>query len=866
MELALISCWKNEWRSRVKSFPIKTVLATSIASIVASTASAELIISQYVEGSSYNKAIEIYNSGSETLNLSDYKLVKYSNGDQESPNDITLDSVSLSSGEVFVIASSSAGEALTSLANQTASSINFNGDDPVAIVRISDAETIDFFGQYGDIDFAKDATYSRTDNTAISQGTWNSDAWAVSAKDDYDGIGEAPNGGGTDEPDEPAFSCTGLSLTPTYAIQGSGDSSPLIPEGSYSIEGISTSGIVTDIVTSLYSGFFIQDAMGDGDAATSDAVFVYASNTPAGLAVGDEVCIQGEVTEYYSSTQISMDTDAYEILSSGNELNATELTFDAQSLLHDQLEAYEGMFVTTSNSDLIVSRNFSFDYDSYRNNMVMSYQEPIYKSTHLYVAGTEEEVTLAADNAKNTLYIDTDAKPGNGVVPYFPDFNAEDGYIRVGDEVTNLEGVIAYSYSHYRLIARDDVVLEKSDFTRELESDRTSYGPILAADGNLRVASFNVLNLFNSPFGGDANAHGDNRGAEEVTEYQLQLTKIANAISMIDADIVGLMEIENNGFGENSAIAALVNQINNTQSASALPYSYVSAGDDVGTDAIAVGLIYRADAVTLVDDAVKIDMPEQHGVDSEGTAFDKYMRVSLLQKFKHIESKRKLSIVVNHLKSKGSSCIEDTANEDDAQGSCNAFRVSAAVTLGEYLDENVKGDILVIGDLNAYGKEDPVRVLTDYDAENADRKIMTVEQATLNGEALNAGVAIEVSKSYGFTNLVAHFQGDKAHSYTYSGELGSLDHALANKSLLRKIVATDDWHINSAESSLFEYSSGYTGDLAKSENAYSSSDHDPVIIEIEYNKRGNHGEGPRHESPFEFILNIFKRIFSFFWR
>ena len=847
----------------MKSFPIKTLLATSIASVVASTASAELIISQYVEGSSYNKAIEIYNSGSETISLSDYKLVKYSNGDANSPNDINFNDTSLIAGGVFVVASSSAGADLLAVADQTSSSINFNGDDPVAIVRISDSTTVDFFGQYGDTDFAKDVTYARIDNTPIADNSWNADAWNVLAKDNYDGMGVAPNG---DVVVEEPFSCTGAALTPTYAIQGDGDASPLIPEGSFSGDTVYTSGIVTDIVTSLYSGFFIQDALGDGDTATSDGLFVFSSTTPSGLAVGDEVCIQGQVSEYYTSTQITMASGSYEILSSGNDLTATQLYLDDSSLLHDQLEAYEGMFVTTTDSDLIVSRNFSFDYDSYRNNMVMSYAEPIYKSTHLYVAGTEEEVALATDNAKRTLYIDTDAKPANGVVPYFPDFNAEDGYIRVGDDVTNLEGVIAYSYSQYRLIARDDVVLQKSDFSRDLESDRTSYGPILADDGNLRVASFNVLNLFNSPFGGDANAHGDNRGAEEATEYQLQLTKIANAISMIDADIVGLMEIENNGFGENSAISALVNQINNTQPASASPYSYVSAGDDVGTDAIAVGLIYRADAVSLVDDAVKIDMPEQHGVDSAGTQFDKYMRVSLLQKFKHIETNRKLSIVVNHLKSKGSSCIEDTANAEDAQGSCNAFRVSAAVTLGEYLDENVKGDILLMGDLNAYGKEDPVRVLTDYDAANADRKIMTVEQATLNGEVLNAGVAIEVTESYGFTNLVEHFQGDKAHSYTYSGELGSLDHALANKSLLRKVVATGDWHINSVESNLFEYSSGYTGDLAKSSNAYSSSDHDPVIIEIDYKKRGGNGEGPRHESPFEILFNIFKRIFSFFWR
>lgn len=847
----------------MKTLPVKTILAASIASVVASTASAELIISQYVEGSSYNKALEIYNTGSESVNLSDYKLVKYSNGDANSPNDISFDNVSLAAGGVFVIASSQASDALLAVANQTSSSINFNGDDPVAIVRVSDSETIDFFGQYGDTDFAKDSTYERIDNTPIADNSWNADAWNVLAKDNYDGMGVAPNG---DVVEEDPFTCTGETLTPTYAIQGSGDSSPLIPEGSFSGDAVYTSGIVTDIVTSLYSGFFIQDASGDGDTATSDGVFVYANSTPTGLAVGDEVCIQGQVSEYYSSTQVSMTSGSYEILSSNNTIEATQLDLNSDSLLHDQLEPYEGMFITTSNSDLIVSRNFSFDYDSYRNNMVMSHQEPIYKSTHLYVAGSEEEVALATDNAKRTLYIDTDVKPSDGEIPYFPDFNAEDGYIRVGDEVTNLEGVLAYSYSQYRLIARDDVALQKSDFTRDLESDRTSYGPILADDGNLRVASFNVLNLFNSPFGGAANAHGDNRGAESETDYQVQIAKIANAISMIDADIVGLMEIENNGFSENSAIAALVDQINTTQPASALPYSYVTAGDDVGTDAIAVGLIYRADAVALVDDAVKIDMPEQHGTDADGTTFDKYMRVSLMQKFKHLETNRKLSVVVNHLKSKGSSCIEDSANENDAQGSCNAFRVSATVALGDYIENNVTGDVLVMGDLNAYGKEDPLRVLTDYDADTAERKILTAEQATLSGEVLNGGVATEVTKSYGFTNLVEHFQGAKAHSYTYSGELGSLDHALANPSLLKKVVATGDWHINSVESNLFEYSSEYTGDLAKSTNAYSSSDHDPVIIEIEYEKRGGgQGEGPRHQSPFEILFNIFKRIFSFFW-
>ncbi|WP_051536934.1 GlyGly-CTERM sorting domain-containing protein [Shewanella marina] len=49
-------------------------------------------------------------------------------------------------------------------------------------------------------------------------------------------------------------------------------------------------------------------------------------------------------------------------------------------------------------------------------------------------------------------------------------------------------------------------------------------------------------------------------------------------------------------------------------------------------------------------------------------------------------------------------------------------------------------------------------------------------------------------------------------------------------------MAVEDWHINAAESKLFEYGSKYTGDLAKSENAFSSSDHDPVIVALNYSK------------------------------
>ena len=76
-------------------------------------------------------------------------------------------------------------------------------------------------------------------------------------------------------------------------------------------------------------------------------------------------------------------------------------------------------------------------------------------------------------------------------------------------------------------------------------------------------------------------------------------------------------------------------------------------------------------------------------------------------------------------------------------------------------------------------------------------------------------------------NLNTRFHGTDTYSYSYEGELGNLDHALANPSLAAKVIGIEDWHINSAESNFFEYGTKYSGQLAKSEGPFSASDHDP---------------------------------------
>ncbi|WP_235869352.1 ExeM/NucH family extracellular endonuclease [Veronia nyctiphanis] len=347
----------------------------------------------------------------------------------------------------------------------------------------------------------------------------------------------------------------------------------------------------------------------------------------------------------------------------------------------------------------------------------------------------------------------------------------------------------------------------------------------------------------------DADAsRGCNRGAKKADEFALQREKIVNAMLAIDADIYGLMEVENNGFGDDGALFDLIETLNARMSNTDDHYAMVIPATDslndgkyLGGDAIMVALIYRPAKATPAEAASVVRMPEQHisGENPEGETkqHDKYQRDSLLQTFE-VSGGERLSIAVNHFKSKGSGCYEDwvagefTKDPADLQGRCNEFRVSAAEILGNSL-KGLAGDVLVLGDFNAYAQEDPMRVLTDYNADANVRKIVTAAGTSIQGQTMD-DVAREVGNGFGYTNLATTFAGEDAFSYSFDGELGSLDHALGNASVTEKVVAVEDWHINSVESTLFEYPSRYTGSLVKSDNAFSSSDHDPVIISLNY--------------------------------
>ncbi|GIC77327.1 ExeM/NucH family extracellular endonuclease [Moritella sp. F3] len=515
---------------------------------------------------------------------------------------------------------------------------------------------------------------------------------------------------------------------------------------------------------------------------------------------------------------------------------------------------------------LVITRSFGFNVNGYTNNMSASYKRANVQPNQEFVAGTSFAGKQQLDNVSNTLIIDSVFPAEDGTIAYYPTFHTDsaNNAIRINDKIKTIQGIIVESEFGYKLLVTKEV--DSSNFDRTERPAKPTLSTTVE-DGYfaIKIATQNVLNLFNSPFGGADNLHGGSRGANTESEYQHQKAKLVEAVYGLNADIVGLMEIENNGFSDTGTIAEFVEAINakyynprpedkNDPESSVNKYAFIgfdSNGDTVldeldsiGSDVITSGIIYRPSKVSIKSTKI-IQMPQQHAPatvdynnvvvkDQKGQTLesgDNYQRDTVAATFVINQTSKHLTVAVNHFKSKGSTCHEDwegvdfsedqfndagqytnsQGNDDapdlDFQGQCENFRVAAAVQLGDEL-EKIGGDRVVIGDMNSYAKEDPILVLT----ENVTQKIIKTARDTFIGKTPqfnNTGEPIVVNKTYGYISAVDKKDKERGHvswSYAYDDSIGSLDHILITPSLESRLIDATDWHINAAESVYYDYS------------------------------------------------------------
>ncbi len=597
------------------------------------------------------------------------------------------------------------------------------------------------------------------------------------------------NSGAADpDPDpEPTGDC-GDAATPIHDIQGSGTAFDPAQGGVQTVEAV--------VSSAMLGGIWVQEEAADADTdpETSEGLFVFLSGQAA-PAEGSVVRVTGTVEEFGGKTQLSDVTALLDCGPAATPVEATEVTFPLDA--PGDLERYEGMKVQLTD-ELVISEYFNFDrFGEVLVGLPPGGQDRFYTPTAITEPGAEAQA-LAADYARRVITIDdrstrsnpsTLPHPGNG-----EPFSLTNRF-RGGDTITGITGVVDDAFDLYRLQPT-----EYGDYTSK--NPRPESAP--AVGGDIQVASFNVLNYFLTLDAGTnqcgPDVDQDCRGANDETERTRQRAKIVAAIGELDADVVGLMEMENTTGVEPAAdLVAGLNAV-----AGAGTYDYVDTGV-VGTDAIRLGFLYKPGSVQLAGDFDVLDSSVDPRFD------DTKNRPMLTQTFDTVpaagERSERFTVSVNHLKSKGSSCA-DVGDPDtgDGQANCAATRTAAAEAIVDHLAGDPTGsndpDHLIIGDLNSYDHEDPIRALEDG----------------------------------GFIDQVKRFGGERAYGYVFDGQVGYLDHGLANASLSSQVTGTAEWHINSDEPDVLDYDTSFKPaavDAIYAPDAYRSSDHDPVLVGLD---------------------------------
>ncbi|MDQ0707715.1 5'-nucleotidase [Arthrobacter woluwensis] len=823
--------------------PLATAPAFALVNTVATPGTSSVIIDEaYLSGGSAgaayrNKFVELYNSTDAPVSLDGWSLQYRSGSGTAAPNSVTALRGSIPAKGTFLIKGGSNNAASTAAElptpDQDAPSFNPSGTTGTVILarqatalsglgtgsQVEPTNVADLLG-YGTSNTyevkAATAPSSNTDVKALTRSNHadtndNSADFSLSAS-----ITPTPSAGtgGPDPTPTPTPTPTPGGTATIAEIQGTGPTSPLVGQS------VTTKGKVTArYATGGLNGYYLQTPGTGGDLTedshkASDAVFVYSPATVGSVAIGDYVQVSGTVSEYFGQTQVNV-TDAAsltKLTDAAPEVKATHFALPASETFRESLE---GMVLAPS-GDYTLSDNFSAN--QYGELTLAAGKTPAVQPNAVAPYGTAENTAVADDNQARTIKLDDGATTNflsNATTKALPlPYLSTKDPVRVGAPVTFKTNVIlGYGNNAWRFEPLEHLTPATADTVQPVSFGNTRADVPNAVGGNLKLASFNVLNFF--PTTGDSlsgcqyytdrdgapvtvKGGCDARGAATAEHFKRQQDKIVAAINGSGADVVTLMEVENSAkFGKtrDDALAKLVTALNEAKpgtwdyvrSPSALP----PLSDE---DVIRTAFIYKKAVAEPVGESV---------IHNDTTAFAS-ARKPLAQVFKPLGGTpaQEFIAVANHFKSKGSAATPD--DTDKGQGASNLARVAQAKSLLGFVDTLTKDKgtdkVFLIGDFNAYSKEDPLNVLTDAGYVDQD------------GKAKNA-------------------DGSQKHSYLFGGLVGSLDHIFASPAAEKLVNGADIWNINSVESVALEYSRwNYNVTNFYAPDQYRSSDHDPVIV------------------------------------
>lgn len=801
-------------------------------------AQGQLIITGVIDGplsGGVPKAVAFY-AESDIPDLGIYGVESANNGNPASAPEFTFPSIALNAGETIYLASEETGfNAFFGFnPNYTSGALSINGDD--AIVLYQNSVAIDAFGEIG-VDGTGEA-WDYTDGWAhrhsgkIATTSFNNSDWLFSGTNALDG--ETNNASASSpfpitevagvpisEPTPPPSPVPATTPVSISAIQGSGNVAAMLGN-TVTVEAV----VIGDFQDSdadearNLGGFYLQEETTDedGDTTTSEGIFVLSEEP---VELGQIVHVTGTVAELFGTTVLNaissvevINTEDMRILVTPAiidlALNTDVIVINQNNLAFQaNLEAYENMWVQFS-GELSISEQFNLN--RFNEIRLVAGERPFQFTQKNTPNSVLYEQSLRQLAARSIVYDDGLSSQNIGIdfLEGFAPYN-EVTAKRIGDTVTDLSGVLTFAFNTWRVRSTQE---NSNLFTSSLAGNSPNPRPTIAPQisGNLKIASFNVLNFFSTLNDGSKTLSGLNpRGANNADELERQQAKLVNAIVAIDADVLGLLELENEFDSTNdgsTAIEILVNAINDKLGAAVYTYVYPGVAQ-VGTDAIAAGFMYKPAVVEIAEGSFPAILN-----DATASGFDVFTsrdfsadpifdglssnRNSIAVTFNHIATNDAFTAVVNHFKSKGGNGSGANADARDGAGNFNQRRLDAAMAVVEWLKTNptaiVETDHVILGDLNAYAQEEPVQYLLGQ----------------------------------GFNNV----EDEEAYSFVFDGQIGTLDYILLNDAFYAKLHDAAIWHINADEASALDYNL----DFGRDENYFNgatatrNSDHDPLYI------------------------------------
>lgn len=517
-----------------------------------------------------------------------------------------------------------------------------------------------------------------------------------------------------------------------YTLQGADTS-----QSPYLDKEVETEGVVTLTLfgQGQLNGFFIQDTLGDGNPLTSDAIFVYGKQS---VEVGDYVTLTGTVGEYKNRTQLSKIKNLH-VVKQNVPVPFTRVRFKED--VQGREEVWECMALEFADTlHLLSTRNLTWGsvvLGTTRHRAPTDYNLP----------KSEAYEAAVAYNRSDRIILNY----GGTGTPSTTPFLDKDGTCRTGNTLTDFRCVLDQVDKEYQVYAQAGAPDFKGN-PRTAAPDNAKLG-----NYDTKICGFNLEYFMNRD--------------------TLQRTRISKAIRAIDADIYGFVEVG----GGTGPVRAFVEELDKQRGKGT--YDFVRWNGYASANAA-----YTCNH--MVYDSTKWE-PYRESYMINSLTTDR----KLIQAFRNKKTGFVFIFSLNHFKAKSGTGTGDNADQGDGQGIFNATRIKEANAVLEqlYLRRYYYGteNILVMGDLNAMYREDPIRVFTDAGYENQTNRFNEAE-----------------------------------YSYCFDDYVQYLDYSLASPDMREVVTGATVWHINSDEPSFFDYEK----DRTRQNGPYRCSDHEPVIV------------------------------------